>query len=148
MNRSGSQKVLLVISVINIVLGSLAMLLALMSGISGTIVSVATPETLMQIGASTSDQTAAANGFNAITFIAVVGGIIALVEGILGFRAAYDNQMIMPVWILAIAGIVFAVVSIIVSIVLGGFQVSSLFSLAGPCLMFWIANNIKRQAGK
>ena len=139
---------LLVISIVNIVLGSLAMLLALMSGIAGTVVSVATPETLIQVGASTSDQTAAATGFSVVTFIAVVGGIIALVEGILGVRAANDNQMIMPVWVLAVAGIVFAVVSIVISFAQGSFQISSLFSLAGPCLMFWIANNIKRQAGK
>lgn len=148
MNRSGSQKVLLVISIINIALGSLAILFAAMAGVAGTIVGTATPETLIQVGASASDQTTATTGFTIVTFVAVVSGIMALVEGILGVRAANDSQMIMPVWILAIVGIVFAVVSVVISLALGSFQISSLFSFAGPCLMFWIANNIKRQAGK
>lgn len=147
MNRSGSQKVLYIISIINILLGALAILLALMSSIAGVVIGTASPETLIEVGASTSDQLIAATGFSVITFVAVVSGIIALVEGILGVRAASDNQKIMPVWILAIVGVMFAVISIVLSITQGNFQIASLFSLVGPCLMFWIANNIKRQAG-
>ena len=66
-------------------------------------------------------------------------------------RAANDNQKIMPVWVLAIIGLVGAVITIVVALTDGSFSAgdtSSLGSLVGSGLMFWVANNIKKQAGK
>lgn len=57
----------------------------------------------------------------------------------------------MPVWILAIIGLVGAVITIIVSIANGSFAanaVSNIITLVIDGLMFWLANNIKTEAGK
>lgn len=57
----------------------------------------------------------------------------------------------MPVWILAIIGLVGAVITIIASIANGSFAanaVRNIITLAIDGLMFWIANNIKAEAGK
>ena len=66
-------------------------------------------------------------------------------------RAANDNQKIMPVWVLAIINVVLCVAGLIAIIVNGTFGsdgVSSICSLAVGVLIFWIANNIKNQAGR
>ena len=78
----------------------------------------------------------------------IIGAIVSIIEGVLGLRAAKDNQKIMPVWVLAIIGLVGAVISLIMSIAQGAFNASSILSLALSGLMFWIANNIKTEAGK
>ena len=98
------------------------------------------------VDASTGAAATAVLGVGGI--LLTVPGIISILEGVLGVRAANDNQKIMPVWVLAIIGLVFGVIGLIMSIVQGNFQWSSVVSVIISGLMFWIANNIKQEAGK
>ena len=72
--------------------------------------------------------------------------------GILGVRAANNNQKIMPVWVLAIVQVVLCVISLITNFTGGSLNPqqigSSVVSLIVAILIMWIANNIKREAGK
>lgn len=82
----------------------------------------------------------------------LVGGLIDIILGILGIRAANDNQKIMPVWWLALIALVLGVLGVILTLTQGNVSSSTLSSDLGSIvfslLIFWIANNIKRQAGK
>jgi len=65
--------------------------------------------------------------------------------------SSLDNQKIMPVWVLAIIDVILYVVGLVIVIVNGDFSsqgVSYILSLAFAILLFWVANNMKQQAGK
>ena len=133
MQRSGSQKFLLVVSILNIVFNGLAIIATIALGTF----------------AASQDITGGAVGIAA--YFVIVTSVLSMLEGILGLRAANDASKIMPVWILAIIGLVASVAACILSLVNGTFgdNVTNLISsLVGSGLMFWIANNIKQQAGK
>ena len=152
MQRSGSQTALLVLSILNIIGAVIALLggLAIMFG--GAL-----------FGAVNSSEAAAALAGSGVTqgevgiiagvggLVIVFSGVIELILGILGVRAANDNQKIMPVWILAIIQLVLSVIALGSTIFGGTFStqgVSSIVSLIIAALIMWIANNIKREAGK
>ena len=83
--------------------------------------------------------------------LVVFAGVVELILGILGVRAANDNQKIMPVWILAIIEVILSAVSLGSCIFGGSFSTqgaSTIISLLFAILIMWIANNIKREAGK
>ena len=151
MQRSGSQTALLVLSILNIIGAVIALLggLAIMFG--GAL-----------FGAVNSSEAAAALAGSGVTqgevgiiagvggLVIVFSGVIELILGILGVRAANDNQKIMPVWVLALIGIIISFIGAMSLAIQGQFleNPSMVGSLIGSALMFWIANNIKRQAGK
>ena len=57
----------------------------------------------------------------------------------------------MPVWVLSLIGLIGSVVGVVMSIAngsIGAQAVNLIAMLAGSALMFWVANNIKKQAGK
>ena len=150
MQRSGSQKALLVLSILKIVVAVLGILFGAL-----------TFYTMGSAGVSGVSSAAAEAGVEAeeflgiglaIGFVLLVGGLIDIILGILGVRAANDNQKIMPVWWLALIALVFGVIGIVINIVQGNVSSSQLGSDLGSIiftvLIFWIANNIKRQAGK
>ena len=152
MQRSGSQKALLVISIINIVFAVIALLGGLMLMFGGAL-----------FGAVNSSEAAAALAGSGISqgqlgaiagiggFVIIVSGVVELILGILGVRAANDNQKIMPVWIFAIIQLVLGVISLISIIGGGSFSTqggSAIFSLILAAVVMWIANNIKKEAGK
>lgn len=153
MQRSGSQTALLVLSILNIIAAVLLLLGGLVVMLSGAV-----------LGAVDSSEAAAALAGSGITqgeagviaglagFVVVFAGIIELVLGILGVRAANDNQKIMPVWVLAIIQVVLSVVTLIMDFAGGSFSAqqigSSVVSLIVAALILWIANNIKKEAGK
>ena len=145
MNRSASQKALLVISIINIVLGALIVLSGLLVSCGGMAVGAAAAGDA-SVDPSTGAAATAVLGVGGI--LLTIPGIISILEGVLGIRAANDNQKIMPVWVLAIIGLALGVIGLIMSIVQGNFQWSSVVSVIISGLMFWIANNIKQEAGK
>lgn len=145
MDRSGSQKALLVISIITIIGGALIVLSGLLVACGGMAVGAAASGDA-SIDPSTGAAAASVLGVGGI--ILMLPGILSIIEGILGIRAANDNQKIMPVWVLSILGLIFGVIGLIMSIVQGNFQWSSVVSVIISGLMFWIANNIKQEAGK
>ena len=152
MQRSGSQTALLVFSILDIIAAVLMLLGGLTVMLGGAV-----------FGAIDSSEAAAALAGSGVTpaeagvmaglagILIVFGGIIELIVGILGVRAANDNQKIMPVWVLAIIQLVFCAVNLITTVVGGSFAtqgVSQIFSLAFAVIILWLANNIKREAGK
>ncbi len=148
MNRSGSQKALLIIAIINIVFGAFTLIAGLMTGALGVGVGVLSSSDIASAGVTGNQQAAVTAGFSLLGIVGILDGILTLVEGILGLRAANDNQKIMPVWILAIVSLVISALNLLTSLFSGKFSLSLLLSVVVAALMFWIANNIKQEAGR
>lgn len=151
MQRSGSQKALLVISIITIVFAVIGLILSAMTIAGGALVgaidSNEAAEVLEGTGV-TQGQVAAGIGF--VGIVLLIGCVIELIEGILGVRAANDNQKIMPVWVLAIIGLVISFIGAMFLAVQGRLtdSPSTIITLVMSALMLWIATNIKKQAGR
>ena len=150
MQRSGSQKALLVLSILKIIGAVLLFLVGLLAVLAlGTVPEAEMASVAAEAGVSTEEALGA--GF-AIGAVMIVAGIIDLILGILGVRAANDNQKIMPVWVLALISLIFGIIGAISGIVSGdidGSQIGSyIVSIIVSILIFWIANNIKREAGR
>ena len=152
MQRSGSQKVLLVLSILNIIGAVLILLggLALMLGgaVFGAVPSSEAAAALAGSGVTQGEAGAIAG---IAGFVIILSVVVELVMGILGVRAANDNQKIMPVWVLAIISLVLNAIGLVSTIVNGSFGTqgaSAIIGLILSVLMMWIANNIKREAGR
>ena len=147
MERSGSQKALLVFSIIEII-GAVLVLFGAISTIALTgMVGVA--GSAVELDAETAALGASVIGI--LSIILVISGVWSLLCGIFGIRAANDNQKIMIVWVFILIDLVLSVVGIIVAVVNGGFSqnaLSLIVSLIMSVIMFVIANNIKKEAGK
>ena len=147
MQRSGSQKVLLVLSILEII----GAVIALFSGILAFMGAGAVLTSSGTVSGTGVTQDQAAGIFVILSGLLIVSGIWSLLCGIFGVRAANDNQKIMIVWVFCLIGVVLAVVGIIAAIANGKFG-SQVWSLIGTLvfsgIMFFIANNIKKEAGK
>lgn len=151
MERSGSQKALLVISIIEIVFAVLALIGGVSSVVLTGVVAGSTPE-IVASGNATAQQAATGTAALAVlSVIVIVSGVWSLLCGIFGIRAANDNQKIMIVWVFTLIGVIAGVISIIAAAVNGSFAqsgVSLVVSLIIDGVLFWLANNIKKEAGK
>lgn len=150
MQRSGSQKALLVLSIIKIVVAILGILFGAVTFYTIGSASVAD---LSSAAAETGISTESFVGIGlALGFVMLAGSLVDIIMGILGVRAANDCQKIMPVWWLALIALILGVLGIVMSVVQGNMSSSQLSSDCGSIifslLIFWVANNIKRQAGK
>ena len=147
MERSGSQKALLVLSIIEIVCA----VLALIGGISIIALGGYIGAGLMA-GQLTPNQAAYGSaGIAILSIVIIVSAVWSLLCGIFGIRAANDNQKIMIVWVFTLIGVILGIIGIVASIINGTSMqnmVSLIISLIFDALLFWIANNIKREAGK
>ena len=152
MQRSGSQKVLLVLSIINIVFAVLAILAGVTFMLGGSLFgAVASSEAAAALSGTGITQGEAGAIVGIAGYVILFSGVIELILGILGVRAANDNQKIMPVWVLAIIQLVLCAISLITTITGGSFGTqgaSSIISLVLAAIIMWLANNIKREAGK
>ncbi len=158
MERSGSQKFLLVISIINIILAVFIILSGIAFNLAGGALGASSAAN--EVASQVTAETGVAVTGGQISFLVVAGGllmlldgIVRLVMGILGVRAANDNQKIMPVWVLALASLLISILGIVSNIINGQMGSPSAIggaigSIAFSILMFWVANNIKTQAGK
>ena len=149
MEQSGSQKVLKVLSILGIIFGVITLLFAGLAfwGSSAMVV-----ETEAISDAASNAELA---GMTLVLAIAsLVEGLLYILQGVLGLRAAKDNQKIMPVWILAVIGLVFGVLGVIAAITnsepaeLMSNLGSSILSLVYSGIYFYITNTIKKEAGK
>ena len=150
MERSTSQKVLLVLSILAIIAAAFSLLGALFFAFgAGAIVGAGdqAAELAAETGLAQGDL-AGMMGFVGIA--AGLSGVIYLIEGILGIRAANDNQKIKPVYYIAIISLVLSVISFIMGLVNGTLDASTIgSSIVGVLLsifIVWIANNIKKEA--
>ena len=90
MQRSGSQKFLLVISIIDIVVGAFALIGAILLIMGGGMVA-ADPTVLADSGLTADEAGIASGAFSFLGLVSLFTGAIGLLEGILGIRAANDN---------------------------------------------------------
>ena len=148
MERSGSQKALRIISIIQIVFSIIILIVGCMGFFAaGEVGSIQTGDVELNSVAQ------GAAGTIAVAFgvVVVIIGLWNLLCGVFGLRAANDNQKIMIVWVFLLIGMVIELVGAAMAI-LNGFTDTSFWSVAGTLIwsvfMFWIANNIKREAGK
>ena len=85
----------------------------------------------------------------AVGFFTLIEGLICLLQGVLGLRAAKDSRKVMPVWIIAVIGLAAGIISLVMTVFRGGVDASQYGSLIGSvassALMFWLANNIRKQ---
>ena len=150
MQPSGSQTGLKVISILDIIGGVFIALSAFMMLAGGAIIGTdpnAAAEAAAEIGMEASTVVGIATW---VGVMLLVSAAITLITGILGLRAAKDNQKVKPVWIISIIALVFAVISFIMTITGGGDSGSIGSSLGGlvmPAITFWLANNVKKEAG-
>lgn len=147
MERSGSQKALLVLSIIELIGGALALIMGIL-GMIGAGAVASDPSLVAGSGVSQADATGV---IGVVSIVIIISGIWSILCGIFGIRAANDNQKIMIVWVFTLIGVILAIVGIIMAIINGTFG-SSFWSLAGTLvfsgIMFFIANNIKNEAGR
>lgn len=139
MDLAKSQKIVRVLGILAIV----GAVLSLVGGI-GMIGIGGVGATMPEMATDTDLQTGV-GVFMILGIILIVTGIANLLEGIFAVRAAKDASKVGPLWIFAIIAIVLSVLALITSIVNGGKDtLSSIFSLAVNCFMFYLANNIKK----
>lgn len=137
---SNSQKYINIVSILNIIAGVIFIVLGIVAFAGkGAVGNAALVEQ-----AGTADAPAAVNAF-IIGMIA--SGALSLITGILGVRAAKDATKVTPVFVLSAISLAIVVVGLIGSIISGSFSASGLLELIAPGLMFWCANNVRKQAG-
>ena len=143
---------MLVVSTINIVFAVLCILGGIAGIVGGAVFGAVDPQEVSGALSGTGVTQGEASGMvvGAFLFILITSAI-GLIVGILGVRAANDNQKIMSVWVLALIDVILYVVGIIATVVNGGFDadgLSTIISFLFAVLLLWVANNIKKQAGK
>ncbi len=151
MERTGSQKALFVLSILSVIFGGLGVILALLALLGGIGLGLLTPEQLAEVGLSNRGAGKATAILTTISIIALLSSAFSLLIGILGIRAAKDNSKIMPVWVLALIDLIFTIISTVVSLLNGAsFDeiISFIFGIIFSAIIFALANNIKKQAGK
>ncbi len=148
MERSGSQKVLRVISIIQIIFSIIVLIVGVMGFMAaGDVGSIQTGDAELNAAVQGTVGTVAI----AFGVIVVILGIWNLLCGVFGLRAANDNQKIMIVWVFLLIGMIIELIGATIAI-LNGFMDTTFWSVAVSLIwsvfMFWIANNIKKEAGK
>ncbi|MBR2742150.1 MAG: hypothetical protein IKD89_01010 [Clostridia bacterium] len=140
--KSGSRKMLKFFGVLDIIFGILGLIFGIMIAGTGGIGAMV-PET----ATDTSLQTGVAVLLVLGIFL-IIAGIIDLIVGILSVRASNNPKKIMPVWVLALISLIVNVISVIYTIAQGaGTNVwSSIVSLAIAAIIFFVANNVKKEA--
>lgn len=144
MERSGSQKALLVFSIIEIVGAVLIFLTGILLIVGVGALGSASSADLAAAGVSASNAGLAAGVGSMIAILCIFMAIWSLLCGIFGIRAANDSTKVGIVWVFTLIDLILCVIGIIVAIAQGTFQWSLVFSLIPAAIMFWLANNIKK----
>lgn len=131
MEKSTSQKVLKVLSIIAIAAG----IIAVVGGI------------WFMVAMDTAGGTNATILGTAGGGVIIVGGLVNLLIGWLGLRGANDPSKIGPTWVLSLIGLIFDAILLILGFIgEGSLNGHALGSLIGVLIIFLLANNIKNQA--
>ena len=145
---SGSQKVLLVLSIIELVLSVLTLLFSVLGFFGGGAIATMSSADLASAGVTAAEAEEAGGALLILSIFGALSAIWGILCGIFGIRAANNNKKIMIVWVFLLIEVILDVVGIVLTVVNGTFEWTSLIDLAVALFMWWIANNIKRQAGK
>ena len=135
-------------SIVEIVLSAFALGFGGLSYVSAGAIASMSPAELASAGLEGVTAEEASMALMGIAIVSIVSSIWGLLCGIFGIRAANNNQKIMVVWVFLLIAVILDAVDIIYSLVNGSFQWSALLSLAVAVFMWWIANNVKKEAGK
>ena len=144
MTVNSARKILNFAAVIHIICG-IPMIVIGILGLSGTAAASVTPEIVESL-AEAGPMTAGA--VMALSAVILVIGFLATVEGVLARRAAKDPSKVMPVWYLSIALLVINVIGLILSIVTGTLEISTIIELLFTGLVFQAAGFMKKELGK
>ena len=144
MERSGSQKALLVFSIIEIVGAVLIFLTGILLIVGVGALGSASSADLAAAGVSASNAGLAASVGSMVAILCIFMAIWSLLCGIFGIRAANDSTKVGIVWVFTLIDLILCVIGIIVAIAQDTFQWSLVFSLIPAAIMFWLANNIKK----
>ena len=139
-NTSGSQKYIKIVSILNIIGGAFYILIAILGFLGKGLVS---DEALIEQAGGDATAPAAVNVF---LIVMIVIGLLSLVIGILGVRAANDPGKAGPLFKLACVSLGISVINLFAGIFGGNFSIHSLIECVPPALMAWCSNNLKKQA--
>lgn len=149
MQPSASQKALKIVSIISIISGILCIILAALAIFGGAMIGTADPATTADaLAESELTQAEAAGAIGFLGILMIIEGAFELIQGFLGLGAAKNNQKIMPVWWICVISLVLDAMAIVASIINGESVINAVTTCAIAAAMFWIANNIKKEAGK
>lgn len=138
---SGSQKTLKIISIILIVWAIIVILLGAFMA-AGSAVPGMSAESI-DMGSGPMSMSSAALAFGVGT---IIGGVINLIIGLLGLRGAKNPHKIGLFFVLCIIGLVLGIVGIVMNIMQGAFQRTSLVSIVIIAVCTFLAHSIKKQA--
>lgn len=145
MEMTLSRKFLNVAGILDYIMGLLTLLMGIVVTGAGIYV-IKTPELLKEMPSYFGDYTVIIFGM-----ILAVSSIFSLVYGHLERAAAKDPAKIMPVWVLSLLSLILEAGSLIYNLVnhvaISGLG-SNFTGLAISILIFVVANNIKKEAGK
>ena len=142
MSLEKSQKIVKVLGILSIISAIAGLIVAIgMFGLAG--VGAASMD-----AAAIDDQTAGGLvGLGLIGVVLLLSAIVDLFQGIFSLRAAKDASKVQPLWVISIISIVLGVISLINSFGNGIQEIfSAIFSLVISCGIFYLANNIKKNA--
>ena len=137
---SGSQLYLKIISILNLIGGAFYILIGIIGFFGKGFVS--NEELIEKAGGDTSAPAAV----NVFLIVLIVIGLLSLIIGILGIRAANDPSKIGPVFTLAVVSLGISVINLFVGIFGGNFSIHSLIECIPPALMTWCTSNVKKQS--
>lgn len=138
---SGSQKALKVISIVLIVWAIVVILLGGFMAAGSAAPGMSAQS--IDMGGSTMDMATAALAFGIGT---VVGGVVNLIIGLLGLRGAKNPHKIGLFFALCVIGLVLGIVGIVMNIMQGAFQWTSLVSVVIVAACTLLAAKIRKQA--
>ncbi len=141
MNLETRKKVLKVVGILCIISGIIGIVFGILGFVGGGFIGAGIANESLE----STEEAGQALGFAFILgIVGLVSGCVDLLEGIFSLRAAKDSEKIMPAWIFALIGLVFAVVSLV-----GSFSgnvsgiISGVLSVALSLIVFLAANTIK-----
>lgn len=138
---SGSQKALKVISIILVIWAIVGILLGAFLA-AGSAVPGLSAESIDMDG-TTMNMSTAALGFG---IGIIITGVIDLIIGLLGLRGAKNPHKIGLFFVLCIIGLVLGVIGLVMNIMQGAFQWTSLVSVLIVAMCTFLAYSIKKQA--
>lgn len=150
MEGTNEQKIIRIVSIINLIQGAFYFIMGAMFIFGGAFIGTADPATLTttttgDVSLTPAEMGGIAAGVGIIIFIT---GLVGLIVGILGMRAAKDATKIKPVWIMSIISLVLNIITFVSNLTQGNNILGSLAGVAIACLMFWACNNVKQSVGE
>lgn len=142
MDRPASQLFLRVISIFDIALGILSVVAGVVALSGGTFLGTGSGRVATEAAAAM-DVTIVGGTYSLLGVFALLAGLLAITEGVLGLRAARDASHIMPVWVISLVGLVFGIVDLAIVVSQQADMTAAVIDLMAAALLFWVVNDIR-----